>query len=211
MDTQYRTSELYWAVGFLEGEGSFYCSEVKSLLRIMAPQKEREPLARLQQLLGGSLRTAIRRYKGQPHEMFEWDASGSRAAGIMMTVYVEMSQRRRTQIRLALSRWKAHRAHHRHWTTCKRGHPLTVDNVYAGSDGARRCRTCVRAWARRKDSAKRLQVGSVPRAKLTEVQVQLIRLRFATGTPQAVLCREFGIGPAAMHHLVHRITWKHVK
>jgi hypothetical protein len=33
-------------------------------------------------------------------------------------------------------------------TACKRGHPLTDDNVYVAPDGERQCRECIRARAR---------------------------------------------------------------
>jgi len=210
MGTHYRTTELFWAAGFMEGEGSFHCDKEKSLVRISTPQNVREPLERLLALFGGVIRLRAQTYKGQPRPIFVWDAVGTRAVGIMMTLYTLLSQKRREQVTLALSRWRSHRAHHRHWTVCKRGHPLSEDNTYVGGRGERRCRICVLVGARRRDNAARRDRGAAKRATVTEQQVREIRVKFAQGATQASLCLEYKIKAAAMHHLVHGLTWKHV-
>lgn len=48
------------------------------------------------------------------------------------------------------------------------------------------------------------------RAKLSEVDVRVIRRRAEFET-HVDLAREYGTSPAAIWHLVHRRTWKHVK
>lgn len=86
--------DIAWAAGFLEGEGCFTWKDTEC---IVAPQVQREPLSRLASLFGGTIRD--RHGRGQ----VEWAVSGSRARGVMMTIYSFMSPRRKEQIKRALS------------------------------------------------------------------------------------------------------------
>ena len=47
-------------------------------------------------------------------------------------------------------------------------------------------------------------------ARLTAAVVLEIRGKFASGTRQVDLVREYGVGPPAVHNIVHRKTWRHV-
>jgi len=105
--------ELYWAAGFLEGEGCFQAATVKRKkykdyygLSIQARQVQREPLKRLQKLLGG----AIYKYKhsngGNHNDYHLWQSYGAHSAGLMMTLWTLMSPKRRQQIEIALEKWK---------------------------------------------------------------------------------------------------------
>jgi hypothetical protein len=119
--------ELFWAAGFLEGEGTF--GDWAKNLRCSAVQVQREPLERLQRLFGGSI--GFKRSRNPRHQdQFCWTVSGHRAAGVMMTAYVLMSLRRKAQIRKGLTIWKqrtqllgANRVR------CKRGHLMTAENT----------------------------------------------------------------------------------
>lgn len=97
--------DLSWVAGFVEGEGSFDKSGGTS--RVSVSQVNREPIDRLLSLFGGAAKlyaprkTAI--HRSQPNHTWCWYASGSRARGIMMTLYVLMSAKRQGQIRKALS------------------------------------------------------------------------------------------------------------
>ena len=95
--------ELEWAAGFLEGEGCF--SGSRSL--ISASQSSREPLDRLQGLFGGSIGqyayTSSWR-KGGKKAYWLWTVTGSRARGVMMTLYSLLTIRRKEQIRQSLAR-----------------------------------------------------------------------------------------------------------
>lgn len=99
--------DIAWASGFLEGEGAFYC-EKSGCERIQARQVEEEPLRVVQSIFGGSMQLRKNNRRGfgvdtvQP--INEWRTSGSRARGIMMTVYPFMGSRRKAQIRMALGR-----------------------------------------------------------------------------------------------------------
>lgn len=90
------TQDLYWAAGFLEGEGSFvYASQTQ---RVTAGQKQKAPLIKLKEVFGGSIYTSQRR-SGPFHG---WTLTGPRARGLMMTLYTLMSPRRKSQIKRAL-------------------------------------------------------------------------------------------------------------
>ena len=96
--------DLEWAAGFLEGEGSFTMGKPGQRIgqRVMAVQVNPEPLLRLQRLFGGGF-SPIRRQRSEQQEAFAWRVCGARARGVMMTLYLLLSQRRREQIRVALS------------------------------------------------------------------------------------------------------------
>lgn len=90
------TRDLEWAAGFLEGEGSFdRRTGKKNSGRVQAYQVNFEPIGRLLALFGG----AAKKYR---QAGWYWYACGSRARGIMMTLYPLMSARRQEQIRVAL-------------------------------------------------------------------------------------------------------------
>lgn len=85
--------DLDWAAGFLEGEASFRHSHVA------VRQVQREPLDRLARVFGGRVLPV----KQHPrwNLCHYWGVSGSRARGVMLTLFVLLSTRRRQQIRAA--------------------------------------------------------------------------------------------------------------
>lgn len=104
--------DLAWAAGFLEGEGCFGWSGGKkgpSSERISAGQKNPEPLYKLLAMFGGRI--------GMQHQMTKnliksqgvatslpyWMVSGSRARGVMMTLYPLLSKRRQEKIKQCLT------------------------------------------------------------------------------------------------------------
>jgi hypothetical protein len=100
-------ADIAWAAGFLEGEGHFrraygtrdqYGSE-----NISAGQVNPEPLLKLQELFGGSVKVKSRG-KWAMGDIFYWYVSGERARIVMRAVEPLMSARRREQIRKAFSR-----------------------------------------------------------------------------------------------------------
>lgn len=96
------TKELYWAAGFLEGEGSFGCwSKSKAHGRyrqfvVCAEQVQREPLERLLKLFGGSINSG--RVRDNKNRIFRWRVYSTRARGLAMTLFCLMSPRRKEQI-----------------------------------------------------------------------------------------------------------------
>jgi hypothetical protein len=105
------TKDIAWAAGFMEGEGCFthtggrtaYGSE-----RVQASQVNMEPLERLQALFGGRLierRNNPRGFGGRGAGVINvWQVNGSRARGVMLTLFPLMSERRRGQILVSLHR-----------------------------------------------------------------------------------------------------------
>lgn len=93
------TTDLAWAAGFLEGEGSFQKSN--GTQGVCASQVQRDPLERLQNLLGGQI-YVVREADSRNQRVYRWAVSGARARGIMMTLFTFMSPRRREQITCAL-------------------------------------------------------------------------------------------------------------
>ena len=96
--------DLAWAAGFLEGEGSFTKSGRDSETVNAAQIKEgAEPLYKLQQLFGGSVRIKDRctnRF-GRKTQL-RWTVCGGRARGVMLTLFSFLSPRRKQQIINAL-------------------------------------------------------------------------------------------------------------
>ena len=90
--------DLHWAAGFLEGEGSFQFPH-----RVSASQVQEEPLLRLREMFGGKI-GITKRPESKPNQKdcHSWNTSGSRARGIMMTLYPLMSTKRKEQIKQAL-------------------------------------------------------------------------------------------------------------
>jgi hypothetical protein len=103
------TADLHWAAGFLEGEGCFVCPRNRitgkaSGLAVKCAQVQKQPVARLLTLFGGSLRRHVPSQKNhQPY--YTWHASGALGAGVMMTLLILMSPRRKMQIKKALREW----------------------------------------------------------------------------------------------------------
>jgi hypothetical protein len=101
------TRDLEWAAGFLEGEGSF-CSTSSVDKgrryyheRVICTQVDSEPVDRLARLFGG--RVALSPARGNSKESFIWQVGGAKARGIMMTLFVLMTERRQQQIIKTLS------------------------------------------------------------------------------------------------------------
>jgi hypothetical protein len=98
------TCELFWAAGFIEGEGSFIPGTGISPL-ICVPQVNREPLERLQRIFGGSIRPRPSKWQQNPQwqDQYLWRVGGCRATGIALTLYCLMSEKRQAQIRVSLA------------------------------------------------------------------------------------------------------------
>jgi hypothetical protein len=100
------TTDLHWAAGFLEGEGSF--GNGGAGIGMNASQVQKEPLEKLQRLFGGNLHLDNTSIKHPNHQnCWHWTLVGRAGAAIMMTLYVLMSTRRKQQIEKYLTVWKA--------------------------------------------------------------------------------------------------------
>lgn len=97
------TRDLYWAAGFLEGEGYFGHTGGSEVVR--APQVNPEPVERLLKLFGGRVTLNKRKTPaGNDTQYWVWQVSGARARGVMMTLYSLLSNKRQAQIETASPR-----------------------------------------------------------------------------------------------------------
>ena len=139
-DSQISPTDIGWAAGFLEGEGTFQFPNTPS---INATQAQMEPLERLVSLFGG---TIYKLRKQEPHhkEKQRWSVCGKNAVQVAFTIYVLMSEERKNQIALMIHKWKGMKGHRR--TICQRGHELNGTNIasyHHATMGIRReCRIC---------------------------------------------------------------------
>ena len=101
--------ELYWAAGFLEGEGWFGISAASPV--ISASQVQKEPLERLQKIFGGviSLRNnaGVRARGTNSKDIWVWGVCGGKAIGVMLTLWTLLSEKRRHSIEKAVSAWRS--------------------------------------------------------------------------------------------------------
>lgn len=100
------TNELWWAAGFLDGEGTFRCREAKGGggQIVSAAQKDPELLDRLAEIFGGrhgKYLSSISR-KGKRFNINIWTINGGRARGVMLTLYKFLSKKRQEEIRRAI-------------------------------------------------------------------------------------------------------------
>jgi LAGLIDADG endonuclease len=117
--TTINLQELYWAAGFIEGEGCFtgvLDKRGRNFFRatLVVSQKELEPLWRLSRIFG-----AAGMYRSKSG-VTNWTINGKRAIGVMMTLWPLMSQRRRWQIEKVIAAWKGNRSHKQWSSTYKR-------------------------------------------------------------------------------------------
>lgn len=131
--------DIAWAAGFLEGEGAFGCRGHSVTVQVSQVQKE--PLERLQAMFGGTL-TRYTRINPRHSPWYFLQYTGPTARGLMMTLYVLMSPKRKGQIRKALGHWRAVGRSLKWREHCRRGHLLAGENIYQRSDRRRNCRAC---------------------------------------------------------------------
>ena len=98
-------AELLYAAGLLEGEGCFHWGRLcpkgnRSGSALACAMTDKEPLEKLQQLFGGSLRPL--KLNPPRKQAWRWLASGARGRGGVMTLFQFMSPRRQEQIRKML-------------------------------------------------------------------------------------------------------------
>lgn len=89
--------DIAWAAGFIEGEGTLdsRARPVGTLgTRLSVGQVNREPLQRLQEIFGGSIREQA---QGRYRPIHIWSVSGARARGAVLTIWRFLSEKRRQQ------------------------------------------------------------------------------------------------------------------
>lgn len=104
------THDEHWAAGFIEGEGCFRFDS--GYVKIVTAQKEREPLERLQQIIGGRIYTDNNRKtaKGtKTYIHFHVLAPQAEVERVIQRIYPLLSSRRQAQIDRAFSKREKYR------------------------------------------------------------------------------------------------------
>jgi hypothetical protein len=155
--------ELYWAAGFLEGEGCFtFTGPGRKTPQLTASQVERHPLDRLDRLFGGRIYVQ-RNSKVEGNIFNHWYLGVSMSVQAMMTLYPLMSPKRQAQIERVLDVWKStKRIRLKDEMYCVNGHLLVgrnrrfVDRSASGRTSYIACRACLSASQRTARAQKRL-------------------------------------------------------
>lgn len=147
--------DLYWAAGFLEGDGSF---PKGSNPHVSASQKNPEPLRRLEKAFGGSMHWYSK--KGQAAKSSGvWSLHGADAIELMTKLFPLMSPERRHQISTALLQHLSRPVHSAYRTHCPQGHRYDEKNTIF-SMGKRSCRTCQNTRKRaRREAERRMRIA----------------------------------------------------
>lgn len=87
-------TDLAWAAGFLEGEGSF--TRTRGYVRVKAVQVNVEPLLRLQRLFGGNIYG--QKVYGGRQPSFAWIVNAKMAQVVVHQIYEFLSLRRKSQV-----------------------------------------------------------------------------------------------------------------
>ena len=111
-----QTQDIAWVAGLLEGEGCFsnranQKNGTNNQIRIALEMTDEDVIRRAAKILHGNVMGPYVRKSthgsGFDKPMYRADWAGSRAAGIMMTVYSFMGNRRQERIKEILNLWKA--------------------------------------------------------------------------------------------------------
>jgi len=147
--------DIYWAAGFLEGEGSFSGHYWNTA--VLACQMQREPLDRLKKLFGGAIKVNKTPSGFSRKHAHYWSLNGPRGRGLMMTIYSVMSPNRKAQIKKVLDKWRACAPQNRYKKYCIHGHEFTRANTRPRSGGKRSCRVCDERDGEKRNRARRKQ------------------------------------------------------
>lgn len=134
--------EIYWAAGFLEGEGCF--NSHHGTLQITAGQVQKEPLDRLEKMFKGHLYLGKKPKNDKANRCWVWDIHAKKAASVSMTLYSLMSPKRREQIRIAIKSWKRPGRYIWNPNFCPKGHKKTKHNWVLKRKGEHKCLPCER-------------------------------------------------------------------
>ena len=103
------TKDLYWAAGFLEGEGCFSRTGKGRTPTVTAVQVDKEPLERLHAIFGGTLCFYQRKPGEKGRDYWIWRTSSALSVGVMLTLWSMLSERRQERIREIISEWSPRR------------------------------------------------------------------------------------------------------
>lgn len=147
---------IIWAAGLLEGEGCFYYAPGSACPYIALGMADFDIVERFQQKFApqNRIRTVC---KPNRKPIFRLLIAGTRAIGLMFTVFPFLGLRRQAAIIKTIHSWKNKAPKPRKTNPyCKQGHRYTPENTKVLRD-KRVCRICRRKWganARAKRKAK---------------------------------------------------------
>ena len=165
------TRNFAWAAGFLEGEGCFEC-DLHNGIRVSASQVQRWPLEYCERIFGGKI--FIRKAWGNNKQQFRWAVMGTRAAGVMMTLYGFMSPKRKERMFSAVQQWISRPAANKYKTRCPLGHPYAGYNLIT-RPARRNCRECANIIKSRYYYRKKALIRSDPLQSELVISKQLGR------------------------------------
>mgnify|MGYP001574254735 FL=1 len=99
------TTDIHWSAGLIDGEGSFFLNTKSASPRVSAQMADEDTIRKLHRIWGGCVYFLPRR-KSHWSDMWVWTLNGRRAAGVMMTLYVLMSARRKAKIESVIVIWR---------------------------------------------------------------------------------------------------------
>lgn len=126
-----------WFAGLFEGEGHIALTGKNSVtLRINMTDKD--VLCKVQELVGGTI-TGPHSFEGNCKDQWYWALTRSEGVSIALKeIQPLLGKRRKARVFEATERLKNVRQN----GFCKRGHPMSGDNLYVSPGGQRQCRTC---------------------------------------------------------------------
>ncbi len=155
-------NEVYWAAGFLEGEGGFVAGQDNSAFTISAVQLQREPLERLLRLFGGHLKAYVNKRGTLVHR---WTVNGSHAVSVGFVIFSLMSVRRKAQIARLVELWKARPGRNNRWkASCPKGHVYGTVTTFRRL-GKRHCIVCYPSYAKYAESENSPKPGTVVKSR----------------------------------------------
>ncbi len=143
---------LAWLAGLFEGEGCVYMRTVhgKKMNRIVLQiaMTDEDVVRRAHAIAGVGFVVEHSRRTKTGKRVWNWRVTNAEhAAGLAMTLFTYLGERRRKRIEQLLEEWKRAPIKHGRQKRCKHGHELVGDNLvietnHDGSVRKRRCREC---------------------------------------------------------------------
>lgn len=134
-----KVEQLYWAAGFIDGEGSF--GRHGGTIGIQVVQVDKWHIDKLIDIFGGNLNIFSRKeVKGSIYH--RWAVYGPRAVVIMRQLHPLLSPRRQSRIEGLIDGWEFRRRkenHKRQYFPCTH---KKEETTFVNSKGYKECRKC---------------------------------------------------------------------
>ena len=132
--------DIAWASGILEGEGYFGLRAQGITVELAMTDKD--VIDKFNCIFGFGSRKEKVLPSGKT--AYIWKVTNQTdTAGLMMTVFSFMGERRKNRIKDCLEAWRNRGPKRKFWTHCKNGHELEGDNLKVVQEGKYTKRRCV--------------------------------------------------------------------